>query len=118
MPKGGRREGAGRPKGPSKLTIEVRTLARAYGPKAVQKLARLAGLTDEPPAESELIQLGAVRELLDRGYGRVVRPGDDAMEDGRIVIITGVRRDPPPMVIDAESDEMMISTGIHRHNGA
>jgi hypothetical protein len=46
MALGGARPGAGRPKGkPNKANLEVRELARVYGPDAIAELARIAGLT-------------------------------------------------------------------------
>ena len=68
---GGRRAGAGRKKGvPNKTTAELREVAAEYGPAAIAKLAAMAGLDGAPGAESEPAQLGALRELLDRGFGR------------------------------------------------
>jgi hypothetical protein len=63
---GGRRPGSGRKKGtPNKVTVEIKELAQKYGPEAIAKLARLA-----TKAES----VAAIKELLDRGYGRAVQP--------------------------------------------
>ena len=52
------------------MTAKLREIAAEYGPAAVAKLAAMAGLDGAPGAESEQAQLGALRELLDRGYGR------------------------------------------------
>ena len=52
------------------MTAKLREIAAEYGPAAVAKLAAMAGLDGTPGAESEQAQLGALRELLDRGYGR------------------------------------------------
>jgi hypothetical protein len=77
---GGRREGAGRPVGSvSKTTAEIRALARVYGPAAIERLARLSGLLVDaqgnpvPGAGSEATQALAIKELLDRGYGRATQ---------------------------------------------
>ena len=48
----------------------LKELAQPYGPASIARLAMLAGLTDAPGSESEATQLGALRELLDRGYGK------------------------------------------------
>ena len=93
---GGRQKGT-----PNKATREVKTLAREHGPEAIQKLvklmrghdARLDQLADkideiEPDGKEsenllrELVallagrnvanELGAAKELLDRGYGKAV----------------------------------------------
>jgi hypothetical protein len=77
MPRGarpGERRG-GRPKGvPNKATLEIKEAARQYGPKAVEELARLAGLTNGPGSDSEQTRVSAIRELLDRGYGKSTQP--------------------------------------------
>ena len=94
MPRGGRREGAGRPAGSvSKTSAELKALAQQHGPAIIAKLAAMAGLDGAPGAESEQAQLGALRELLDRGFGRA--PQALTGEDGapvRFVIYA-----PPPV---------------------
>ena len=63
---GGKRLGAGRPKGtPNKANAELREAAQAYGLEIIERLAAMAA-----NAESESVRLAAMRELLDRGYGR------------------------------------------------
>jgi hypothetical protein len=60
---------------PNKATAEVKALAREYGPVAIERLAELAGLWDGiPPAANAHGQIAALRELLDRNYGRPVQP--------------------------------------------
>jgi hypothetical protein len=44
---------------------ELRALARAHAPDAIKELARLA-----IKAKSEAARVAAIRELLDRGYGK------------------------------------------------
>ncbi len=63
---GGRRAGAGRPRGAlNKLTRPVKELACDQGAASIE---RLVWLRDN--AESEQVQFAASRELLDRGFGR------------------------------------------------
>src|SRR4051794_30136 len=74
MPRGcrpGERRG-GRVAGvPNRSTSEIKEIAQQYGPAAVAALAQLAGLTKgRPGAESETARIMAVKELLDRAYGR------------------------------------------------
>ena len=83
--KGGKRQGAGRPKGaPNKSTAEIRELAQRFSPQAVNELARLAGLVDGAAgAESEAVRKSALDSLLDRGHGKPSQPvvgGDDDEE--------------------------------------
>jgi hypothetical protein len=64
--RGGARPGAGRPRGsPNRSTAEIRELARKYVPDALAELARLSRA-----AESEAVRVAAIKELLDRGYGK------------------------------------------------
>ena len=73
--RGGRREGAGRKPGvPNKQTVEIRTIAMQYGPAAIAALAAMAGLAPGTPAESETARIAALREVLDRGFGRSTQP--------------------------------------------
>ena len=63
---GGKREGAGRKKGvPNKATAEVKQIAQQYAPEAIAELARLMR-----EAESEAARVTAIKEILDRAYGK------------------------------------------------
>jgi hypothetical protein len=86
---GGARPGAGRPAGSlNRTTAEIRALAGAWGPAAVEKAARLAGLVigedgnPEGAAGSEQVQLAALGLLLDRGFGKSVATTAIAGSDG------------------------------------
>jgi hypothetical protein len=69
------RGGPGRPKGvPNKATAEIRALCQQHGPAMVESLVQLART-----AQSEQARVAAIRELLDRGYGRSA-PAVDADE--------------------------------------
>ena len=56
---------SGNPGGRPKVLGEVQELARQYAPTAIVELARLA-----LKAKNETARIAAIRELLDRGYGR------------------------------------------------
>ena len=72
---GGRRAGAGRrPGAQNKHTVEIRTVAMQYGPAAVIALAELSGLAPGARAESETARIAALKELLDRAYGKATQP--------------------------------------------
>ncbi|WP_321929967.1 hypothetical protein [Paraburkholderia guartelaensis] len=61
----GRKTG-GREKGtPNHSTAEIRSLATVHAAEAIERLADLMR-----NAENETTRLAAIRELLDRGYGR------------------------------------------------
>lgn len=63
---------SGNAKGRPHVVFELRDAAREHGPHCVAILAQLAGI-DGPGAANEAVQLGAARELLDRGFGRPVQ---------------------------------------------
>ena len=68
-----RRGTSGNPNGRPRVVFEIRDAARQYGPRCIEILATMAGLTDEPAASAEPVRLGALRELLDRGFGKAVQ---------------------------------------------
>jgi hypothetical protein len=62
---------------PNKATTEVRALASAYGPEAIEELAKLAGIAKDEDgnpivgaAQSDQARISALEMLLSRGYGR------------------------------------------------
>src|SRR5262245_46897488 len=70
----GERRG-GRQKGTrNHLTAELKELCRQHTPAAITELIRLA-----QAAESEQVRVSAIKEILDRGWGRPTQPisGDD-----------------------------------------
>ena len=80
--KGGRTPGAGRRPGvPNKATAELKALARLHTPAAIEELARLA-----KEAVSEQARVAAIRELLDRAYGKSAQPLTG--EDGKVPLDT------------------------------
>jgi hypothetical protein len=84
--RGGRQKGT-----PNKATVEIKELARAYGPTAIAELARLAGLTNQPGSENEGTRVSAIKELIDRGYGKATQPISGA--DGgplSLIVATGL----------------------------
>lgn len=82
---GGARPGAGRKPGiPNKATAEIKELARVHGPAVIARLAYLM-----LNAESEQTQVSAMKELLDRGYGKAAQP--QTGEGGEGPVISEVR---------------------------
>jgi len=70
---GGRKAGT-----PNKITAELRTdvrlLAMPYGPRSIELLAAMAGLTRKRPADSEMVRVACAKELLERAYGKATQP--------------------------------------------
>lgn len=56
---------SGNPGGRPKVVAEVQELARQHAPAAIAELGRLA-----MKARNETTRVAAIRELLDRGYGK------------------------------------------------
>jgi hypothetical protein len=74
--RGGKRPGAGRPKGsPNKVRPEVRLVARDFGPEAIGVLRRIMNDENTPAAQ----RISAAALLLDRAYGRALQPIDPAL---------------------------------------
>jgi hypothetical protein len=72
---GGKREGAGRKPGiPNKASGVIREAAQVWGMSGLKRLALLAGLVPgKPGADTHTAQIAAIRELLDRGYGKAAQ---------------------------------------------
>src|SRR5262245_18650551 len=67
---GGYRPGSGRKPGtPNIMTRELKELCRHEAPILVEELIRLS-----KHAESEAVRVAAIKELLDRGWGRPTQP--------------------------------------------
>jgi hypothetical protein len=73
---------SGNPGGRPRVVGKLRELARAHAPQAIKELARLA-----VKAKSEAARVAAIRELLDRGYGKptqfLAADNDDFIRDNK-----------------------------------
>lgn len=74
--KPGERRGGRSPGVPNKVNREIKEIARQYGPAAIERAAKLAGLLNEGEgrAESEAAQIAAMNIVLERGYGKAPQP--------------------------------------------
>jgi hypothetical protein len=82
MPRGGKREGAGRPKGSrnvatKQLIANLSELAREHTQTALDALVQIAKSGD-----SEAARVSAATAILDRGYGRPQQSVDHTSSDG------------------------------------
>ena len=82
MPRGRpfRKGQSGNPGGRPKEVAEVRALARKHGQAAIKKLAALLKSKDER------VVLGALKELLDRGYGKSAQPMTGGDGEGPAIV--------------------------------
>jgi hypothetical protein len=64
---------SGNPQGRPKVVAEIRDAARHYGSDCIAQLVRMAGINGTRGAANEAVRLGAVRELLDRGFGKATQ---------------------------------------------
>ena len=78
MPRGGsapgERRGGRQPGTPNKHPSEIKAVAAQHGPAIISKLAELSGVIPGNVAESQAVQVQAMKELLDRGFGRPTQP--------------------------------------------
>lgn len=72
---------SGNPRGRPKVAEEVRTLARAHGQRAFE---RLLELIDDPDPR---VALMAAKEVLDRAYGKPAQTKDGDDEDKKLTIV-------------------------------
>lgn len=87
----GRKTG-GRQKGvPNKSTADIKALAQEYTPRAVVVLADIMEHSESDPA-----RVAAIKELLERGHGKVTQPvaGDGDGGPIRLIVATGIDRPP------------------------
>ena len=79
MAEGGKREGAGRPKGSrNKVTADIKAIAQSYGEESIIGLIELSRDPETPAAA----RVAAYREVLDRGYGKAKQGIEMTGEDG------------------------------------
>lgn len=92
MAAGGKRPGAGRPKGsPNKNPAPLKQLAREYTEEALNTLLGVMRASD-----SDAAKVAAANSVLDRGYGKAttVLSGDEdggAMKLAHIIELVGVK---------------------------
>ena len=79
MAEGGKREGAGRPKGSrNKVTADIKAIAQSFGEEAIKGLVEISRDTEAPHAA----RVAAYREVLDRGYGKAKQGIEMTGEEG------------------------------------
>ena len=87
MGHGGARPGAGRKKGSKHLlTADLKAACREHMPVIIAELVNIA-----TKGETHAARVAAIKELLDRGYGKAVQPVDGDGEGGPIKF-TQIRR--------------------------
>jgi hypothetical protein len=85
MARGGKRPGAGRPKGaPNKATADIRDAAREYSDQALRVLVQVA-----TAGESEAARVAAANAILDRAHGK---PKQSVEHEGGETPISHVHR--------------------------
>lgn len=86
MAHGGRRPGAGRPKGArTKATADIREAAQQYTEQALATLVEVMNSSEHPAAA----RVSAANALLDRGYGK---PKQSLDVDVEAEVTTSVRK--------------------------
>jgi hypothetical protein len=100
---------------PNKASGAIKELARSYGADAIRRLGDLAGLgAPGAAAESQATQVLAIRELLDRGYGKATQVLASDPDNPLTYVIRGPSpvestaewlRLHAPKIIDADANE-------------
>lgn len=80
--RGGRKKGT-----PNKATADIKALAQQYGPEAIHKLVNILQTSD-----SDQACIAAVKELLDRGYGKAMQGVELTGKDGQPVEFKQIER--------------------------
>jgi hypothetical protein len=97
MAEGGKREGAGRPKGSrNKVTADIKAIAQSFGEEAIKGLIEISRDTEAPHAA----RVAAFREVLDRGYGKAKQGIEMTGEEGG-PIETVTRVELVPLSVDS-----------------
>jgi hypothetical protein len=99
---------SGNPRGRLPVIPEIAEIAKQHGPACIAGLAAMAGFVPgQPAAVAEPVRLGAMRELLDRGYGK---PAQVITGDTNAPLIVDFRwadtpaQPLPPPIIEAVAD--------------
>jgi hypothetical protein len=84
MARGGKRDGAGRPKGAvNKATADIREAAQEYSAQALQVLVKVA-----TAGESEAARVAAANAILDRAHGKPRQAVDvDGQLDATLTVV-------------------------------
>jgi len=64
---------SGNPAGRPKVRDDISRIARMYGPAAIEALAEMAALKPGKCADNDASRIAAMKELLDRGYGKATQ---------------------------------------------
>ena len=91
MAMGGKRPGAGRKPGtPNRITADVKALAQKYAPEAMAELGRLC-----QKAKSEQARVAAIKEILERAYGKSTQPisGDSSADAIKFEMVLSASED-------------------------
>lgn len=85
MAAGGKREGAGRPKGRrNKVTADIKEIAQGFGEEAIIQLVEIMRDGEAPHAA----RVAATKEVLDRGYGKSQQFVDHTSTDGSMTPVS------------------------------
>lgn len=87
MALGGKREGAGRKPGVrNKITKDVKDLAQEFGEEAIKALVEIVRDGEAPHAA----RVAAIKEVLDRGYGKSKQGLEVTGAEGGPVMVTRI----------------------------
>jgi hypothetical protein len=96
---------SGNPSGRPKALVTLRDMARVHTPELMAELINLAMY-----AESENVRLGAIREVLDRGWGRSITPIQVSPGTPGTAVVAAVVGELP----EIEGDLVVGEDGVYR----
>lgn len=79
---GGRQKGS-----PNKVTADIKSVAQSFGPEALEHLMSIARDVENAPAA----RVAAVKEILDRGFGKAKQPIEHSGEEGGPIMISEIK---------------------------
>ena len=101
----------GRVKGtPNKTSLDIRALAQMHGPAVIERLLRLSGCMRDSAghpvtgSDSDTVQVMAMRELLDRGYGKATQMIGGDPDAGPVHMTFQWLEHPPPVAAGIVAD--------------
>jgi hypothetical protein len=86
---------------PNNVNADLKKYAQRYTIPACRKLAEIAGLIkDLPASQNEHVQLGALKELLDRSVGRAATPIVGVNDEPLVVTLVKFAAVPEPETVE------------------
>lgn len=80
--RGGRKKGV-----PNKASQDLKKIAQQYTPQAMKQLVSIAN-----NSESDSARVSAIKEILDRGYGKATQPLQHSADEGLETLLARIAK--------------------------